>query len=43
MIIKIHDDTKEALEKLRTHPRESWDDLIKKALEVKNESDKDEC
>jgi hypothetical protein len=35
LIIKIQDDTKEALEKLRTHPRETWDDLIKKCLEMK--------
>lgn len=38
LIIKIKDDTKEELEKLRTHPRETWDDLIKKVLEKNNET-----
>jgi len=32
MIIKINDNTKEYLETLRTHPRETWDDLIQKLI-----------
>lgn len=32
MIIKINDNTKEYLETLKTHPRETWDDLIVKLI-----------
>ena len=42
MIIKINDNTKEYLEALRTHPRETWDDLIQKLIQKsqnKNEQD----
>ena len=37
MIIKIKDNTKEQLEKLREHHRETWDDLVQKALKQKQE------
>ena len=30
--IKINDETAEKVEKYREHPRETWDDLIKKIL-----------
>jgi hypothetical protein len=33
MIIKINDNTKEYLETLRIHPRETWDDLIQKLIQ----------
>lgn len=37
LVIRINDDTIEKLQKLRTHPRETWDDLLKKALEKKED------
>ena len=32
MIIKISEETKEYLESSRTHPRETWDDLVQKLI-----------
>ena len=40
MIIKIQDNTKEELEKLRTHHRETWDDLVKKLIQRNKEKEK---
>jgi len=39
MIIKIQDNTKEALEKMREHRRETWDDLIQKLLPKTSDKD----
>lgn len=35
LTIRISQEVQEKLEKLRTHPRESWNDLIKRGLEGK--------
>ena len=42
MIIQIKDNTKAYLETLRTHPRETWDDLIQKLIiqDIKQEVSK---
>ena len=32
-VIKLQDKTIEELEKFREHPRETWDDIVKKVIE----------
>ena len=38
LTIAISDEIKKQLEKLRIHPRETWNDIIKRLIKLKEEA-----